>query len=86
MDVLPRYVMSELGGEVLAGSLRNTQTRQEPPAMIWYSDIEKIPLGKGQLIFCQYQVFDTLAQNPLADRLAFNLISEMQVALKEGTI
>ena len=50
-DVLPHYVMSELGGRVFAGSFRNTQTRREAPAMIWYSDIEAIPFGSGQSPF-----------------------------------
>jgi hypothetical protein len=74
VDVLPRYVMSELGGEVLAGSIRNTQTRREAPAMIWYSDIEVIRFGTGTLFFCQYRIFDQAHANPLAARLAYNLI------------
>ena len=73
-DVLPWYVMSELGGEVLAGSVRNTQTRREPPAMLWYSDVETIRLGKGALFFCQYRVFEQAGANPLAARLVSNLI------------
>jgi hypothetical protein len=73
-DVLPHYVMSELGGRVYAGSFRNTQTRREDPAMIWYSDIEAIPFGRGQLLFCQYRVFDRAGSNPLANRLLYNLL------------
>jgi len=30
-----------------AGSLRNTQSRLEAPAMLWYSDLEVVRLGKG---------------------------------------
>lgn len=75
-DVLPHYVMSELGGEVFAGSFRNTQTRREPPAMIWYSDVEAITFGKGQLILCQYRLFEQAGSpNPLAGRLLCNLLS-----------
>jgi hypothetical protein len=73
-DVLPHYVMSEMAGRVFAGSFRNTQTRREEPAMIWYSDIEAIPLGRGQLLFCQYRVFDRAGSNPLANRLLYNLL------------
>jgi hypothetical protein len=73
-DVLPHYVMSELGGQVFAGSFRNTQTRREDPAMIWYSDIEAIPFGAGKLIFCQYRLFDRAGSNPLAGRLLGNLL------------
>jgi hypothetical protein len=73
-DVLPHYVMSELGGQVFAGSFRNTQTRREDPAMIWCSDIEAIPFGAGKLIFCQYRLFDRAGSNPLAGRLLGNLL------------
>lgn len=73
-DILPSYVMSELGGDVLAGSLRNTQTRREPPAILWYSDIEEIRVRKGTLFFCQYRIFEQANVNPLAARLAHNLI------------
>jgi hypothetical protein len=70
--------MSELGGEVLAGSLSNTQTRLDAAAMLWYSDIERITLGKGRLVFCQYMIFDALMTDPLANRLLANLISMLQ--------
>jgi len=77
-DVLPRYVLSEQGGDILAGSLRNTQSRLEPPAILWYSDIEAVPFGRGRLIFCQYRVFDQETPNPLAARLLCNLIGVAQ--------
>ena len=73
-DVLPWYGLSELGGEVLAGSLRNTQTRREPSAILWYSDVEAVRLGKGTLILCQYRLFEPAGTNPLAARLVYNLI------------
>jgi beta-galactosidase len=75
VNVRPRYVMSELGGEVLAGSFSNSQTRLEAPAILWYSDIERITLGKGSLVFCQYLIFDSPVADPLADRLLANLIA-----------
>jgi len=78
VDVRPRYMMSELGGEVLAGSFNNSQTRLEAPAMLWYSDIEIITLGKGCLVFCQYLIFDAPTADPLADRLLVNLITMLQ--------
>jgi hypothetical protein len=86
VNVRPHYVMSELGGEVLAGSFNNSQTRLEAPTILWYSDIERINLGKGCLVFCQYLIFDTLLADPLADQLLVNLISLLQVSLKEGEI
>jgi hypothetical protein len=86
VNVRPRYVMSELGGEVLAGSFSNSQTRLEAPAILWYSDIERITLGKGCLVFCQYMIFDTIGADPVADQLLANLISMLQPSLKEGEI
>jgi hypothetical protein len=74
VDVLPWYAMSEMGGDVLAGSVRNTQTRREPPAMLWYSDVEAVRLGAGTLFFCQYRIFEQAETNPLAARLVYNLI------------
>jgi hypothetical protein len=73
-DILPKYILSELGGEIQAGSLRNTQSRVEAPAMLWYSDIEAIRFGKGTIILCQYRVFEKLDRDPVAARLAYNLI------------
>jgi len=86
VNVRPRYVMSELGGEVLAGSFSNSQTRLEAPAILWYSDIERITVGKGYLVFCQYLIFDAPMADPLADRLLANLISMLQASLREGEI
>lgn len=84
VNVRPRYVMSELGGEVLAGSLSNTQTRLEAPAILWYSDIERISLGKGCLVFCQYLIFDAALADPLAGRLLANLMSMLHLDQRRG--
>jgi hypothetical protein len=73
-DVLPHYVMSEMGGRVFAGSFNNTQTRREPSAMIWYSDVEAIPFGRGKLLLCQYRLFDRAGSSPLAEKLLGNLL------------
>ncbi len=73
--VIPKYVLSEMGGEVLAGSLRNTQSRLEAPRMLWYSDIEAVPYGKGLLLFSQYRAFEHLEDDPVAARLSYNLLA-----------
>jgi beta-galactosidase len=86
VNVRPHYVLSELGGDVLAGSFSNSQSRLEAPAILWYSDIEKITLGKGCLVFCQYLIFDIPLADPLADWLLANLMSMLQASLKEGEI
>jgi hypothetical protein len=76
VDVLPWYVLDELGGAVLAGSLRHTQTLQDPvPRFLWHSDIERVWLGAGALIFCQYRVFEQAHRHPLAARLLANLLN-----------
>ena len=48
------------------------------PSMVWYSDIEVIPLGRGRLVFCQYRAFDRARTNPVAARLACNLLRVAQ--------
>lgn len=73
-EILPWYVTTEMGGEVLAGSIRNTQTRQEPPRILWYSDVEAVPFREGTVLFCQYRIFDSTADNPLASRMRQNLL------------
>jgi hypothetical protein len=73
-DVLPRYVFSELGGTVLAGSLYNSESRKDVPRFRWFSGVESVEHGRGRLIFCQYRVFDRPADS-LANRMLANLLS-----------
>jgi hypothetical protein len=73
-DVLPRYILSELGGDLLAGSFRNTETRHDVAKMLWFSDVEAIERGHGRLIFCQYRIFDHPGRDPLAARMLLNLL------------
>ena len=77
-EIAPQYSLSDLGGEVLAGALQNTHTPKELPRMLWFSDIEVVRLGKGRLIFCQYRAFDRAQTNPVAARLACNLLRVAQ--------
>jgi len=71
---IPKYVLSELGGSLQAGSMRNTQTHKEPLKMLWFSDIETIALGAGKLIFCQYRIFDGIGNDAVSTRLAYNFL------------
>jgi hypothetical protein len=80
-EILPKYVLAELGGEIFAGSLRNTQSRLTEPAMLWYSDIEAIRYGEGLILFCQYRSFEHLDGEPVAARLAHNVLQYMIQAL-----
>jgi hypothetical protein len=75
VDVLPRYVLTELGGEVLAGAFRNTEIRVDGVAkMLWYSEVETVEHGVGRLIFCQYRIFDRDDRDPLRARMLLNLL------------
>jgi beta-galactosidase len=73
-DVLPRYVLSELGGEVLAGSFKGTEPAAHDPQFHWFSDVEVLERGRGRLIFCQYRLFTEPGRDPLADRMRLNLL------------
>jgi beta-galactosidase len=73
-DILPRYVLAELGGAVLAGSIRCVQDRDAPKEIRWRSDIEQVSFGRGRLLFCQYRTFEQGFSHPLASTLAYNLI------------
>ncbi len=46
-DVLPRYVLSGLGGEVLAGSFKGTEPTAHDPRFHWFSDVEVVARGRG---------------------------------------
>jgi hypothetical protein len=72
--VVPAYGLVELGGESLAGCLHNGYYPPERMVMIWYSEIEIVRLGQGTLGLCQYRCFEHAASNPLAARLAANLV------------
>jgi hypothetical protein len=49
--------------------------------MLWYSDIEAIRFGKGLILFCQYRIFECLDRDPLAARLAYNLLQFVDQSL-----
>jgi beta-galactosidase len=72
--ILPRYVLSELGGTVLAGSIRCSQDPFSSKKISWRSDIELVPFGKGKIIFCQYRIFEPSFPHPVATHLERNLI------------
>ena len=73
-DILPRYGLAELGGTVLAGSIRCVQERDALKEICWRSDIEQVFFGKGKLIFCQYRIFEQANPHPIAAILAYNLL------------
>ncbi len=74
IDVLPHYVLGEMGGEVLSGSFTTTSKRGPEKHVLWHSDIESINTGKGKIIFCQYRFFNQKPGHPVAMQLANNLL------------
>jgi hypothetical protein len=72
--ILPRYILTELGGTVLAGSIRCSQDPFSPKIISWRSDIEQVSFGKGKLIFCQYRLFEQANTHPVASGLAYTLL------------
>jgi hypothetical protein len=74
VDILPRYGLAELGGTVLAGSIRCSQRPEKPREILWHSDIENLPFGKGRLVFCQYRLFEQAHAHPVASRMVYNLL------------
>ncbi len=73
-EIMPKYVLSEMGGDIQAGSIRSNQFPEDPRGMLWFSDIELLRYGRGALVFCQYRVFEKIDRDPLASRLAHNLL------------
>jgi hypothetical protein len=72
--ILPRYILTEVGGTVLAGSIRCSQDPFSPKIISWRSDIEQVSFGKGKIIFCQYRIFEPGSLHPMAIHLARNLL------------
>jgi hypothetical protein len=42
--------------------------------MLWYSDIEAVPVGQGEIVFCQYRIFEHAHAQPIAAQLVYNLL------------
>ena len=72
--ILPCYILTEVVGTVLAGSIRCSQDPFSPKIISWRSDIEQVSFGKGKIIFCQYRIFEPSSLHPVALHLVRNLI------------
>jgi len=73
-DVLPYWSLESIPNlTVGAGSINligNGKTK-----LRWGADIASVPVGKGKVIFYQYDIFNKLGKNALADALFTNLIA-----------
>lgn len=74
VDVLPHYVLDEMGGEVLSGSFRTTWNRDQQKHVLWYSNVESIAISTGRIIFCQQRIFNQNPDHPIALQLTNNLL------------
>jgi hypothetical protein len=75
-DVQPLWSLEYLPekAEVLAGSVNINATPGAKTKIRWGADLAVVPHGKGKVIFCQFDLFDRLGKNALADALFANLI------------
>ena len=75
-EVIPWYSLNELSDRVWAGTFRNhLKYRGEPYGFTWYADVQQMPMGSGQILFCQYRIWDRIGTDPIADRLFANIIT-----------
>jgi hypothetical protein len=75
-DVQPLWSLEHLPekAEVFAGSVNINTTPGAKTKVRWGADLAVVPHGKGKVIFCQFDLFDRLGKNALADALFANLI------------
>ncbi len=77
-DVQPQWSLDHVPpGETHAGSLNFVTTPGTKGKIRWGVDLAVAPLGKGKVIFCQYDLFGKLGKNALADALFANLIQQL---------
>jgi len=75
-EIIPQYSLGELSQAVWAGAFRNhLRLRGEPYGFLWYADVQAVPVGMGQVLFCQYRVWDSIGGEPVADRLFANIVT-----------
>jgi hypothetical protein len=75
-DVQPIWSLDHLPApaEVHAGSINFIITPAAKAKIRWGTDLAVAPLGKGKVIFCQFDIFGRLGKNALADAMFANLI------------
>jgi hypothetical protein len=61
--------------EIHAGSVNINTAPGAKVKVRWGADLAVVPHGKGKVIFCQFDIFDRLGKNALADALFANLVN-----------
>ena len=75
-DVQPSWSLDHLPvqAEVHAGSINFLTAPGAKSKIRWGADLAVAPLGKGKIVFCQFDIFGRLGKNALADAMFANLI------------
>jgi hypothetical protein len=75
-EVQPLWSLDHLPekAEVLAGSLNFNTVPGAKTKIRWGADVAVMPFNKGKIIFCQFDIFERLGKNALADALFANLV------------
>jgi len=76
-EVQPLWSLEHLPekAEVFAGSVNVNTTPGAKVKIRWGADLAVVPHGKGKVIFCQFDIFERLGKNALADALFANLVT-----------
>jgi hypothetical protein len=75
-EVQPLWSLDHLPekAEIHAGSVNINATPGAKAKIRWGADLAVVPHGKGKVIFCQYDIFERLGKNALADAMFANLV------------
>jgi hypothetical protein len=75
-DVMPYWSVEPTGAmSVAAGSVTLLPPGPGKNRLRWGADIATMALGKGKVVFYQFDIFGKLGKNALADALFANLIA-----------
>lgn len=61
-------------GEIEGAKVHARSLSIEEGELLHGVDLQLLPLGKGQIVFCQYNLLDNLESNPLADQVFATLV------------
>ncbi len=75
-EVQPLWSLDHLPekAEIHAGSLNFNILPGAKTKIRWGADLAVMPFNKGKIVFCQFDIFERLGKNALADALFANLI------------
>ncbi|MEO6095299.1 MAG: hypothetical protein ABIW76_06375, partial [Fibrobacteria bacterium] len=74
-DVMPYWSLESHPSMTVAAGSINLLANQGKNKLRWGADIASMALGKGKVIFYQFDIFGKLGKNALADALFANLVA-----------